>query len=191
MHHGRLIYRGQDAVRLAASATLEAVAAVLWDDAGAVRFRMPDTVTGDPFQGYEKTERVHDLSTVALEVPVIPPTFYCVGLNYAEHVRAAAAKLGIEANLPKQPDVGYRAVNALIAHDEPVVIPADASKVQYEGELVVVIGKRAKNLSQALQALQNALAAIDRYVEPHALILEHAEPPDPDNAHAQGAEHEP
>ena len=60
-----------------------------------------------------------------------------------------AAKQGIKANLPTQPDVGYRAVNALIAHDEPVVIPRDASKVQYEGELAVVIGKKAKGLSEA------------------------------------------
>jgi 2-keto-4-pentenoate hydratase/2-oxohepta-3-ene-1,7-dioic acid hydratase in catechol pathway len=106
-------------------------------------------VAGDPFAGYERTPRVVDLAAVKIEVPVIPPTFYCVGLNYAEHVQHAAAKLGIKADLPKRPDVGYRAANALVAHEEPVVIPRDASKVQYEGELVVVIGKRAKNLSEA------------------------------------------
>jgi len=66
-----------------------------------------------------------------------------------EVVRAAYAKLGIAADLPKQPDVGYRAVNALIAHGEPVVIPPDAKKVQYEGELAVVIGKRTKHVSEA------------------------------------------
>jgi 2-keto-4-pentenoate hydratase/2-oxohepta-3-ene-1,7-dioic acid hydratase in catechol pathway len=106
-------------------------------------------VSGDPFHGYEKTGRAHDLRTVKIEVPVIPPTFYCVGLNYAEHVRAGAARRGIAPDLPRQPDVGYRAVNALIAHEEPVVIPADAKQIQYEGELAVVIGKRAKHLSEA------------------------------------------
>jgi 2-keto-4-pentenoate hydratase/2-oxohepta-3-ene-1,7-dioic acid hydratase in catechol pathway len=106
-------------------------------------------VAGDPFAGYERTKVVRDLNSVKVEVPVIPPTFYCVGLNYAEHIREVAAKQGIKANLPEQPDVGYRAVNALIAHEEPVVIPRDATKVQYEGELVVVIGKKAKNLSEA------------------------------------------
>ena len=73
-----------------------------------------------------------------VEVPVIPPTFYCVGLNYAEHIREVAAKQGIKANLPTQPDVGYRAVNALIAHGEEIILPPDATAVQYEGELVVV-----------------------------------------------------
>ena len=106
-------------------------------------------VAGDPFQGYETTPRVHDLAAVKIEVPVIPPTFYCVGLNYAEHVLEAARKLGIAADLPKQPDVGYRAVNALIAHEDKVVIPEGARKVHYEGELAVVIGKRARHLSEA------------------------------------------
>jgi 2-keto-4-pentenoate hydratase/2-oxohepta-3-ene-1,7-dioic acid hydratase in catechol pathway len=106
-------------------------------------------VSGDPFIGYERTGATRELKSVKLEVPVVPPTFYCVGLNYAEHIREVAAKQGIKASLPEQPDVGYRAVNALIAHEEPVVIPRDASKVQYEGELVVVIGKKAKNLSEA------------------------------------------
>jgi 2-keto-4-pentenoate hydratase/2-oxohepta-3-ene-1,7-dioic acid hydratase in catechol pathway len=106
-------------------------------------------VAGGPFQGYEMTSRVHDLSAVKIEVPLIPPTFYCVGLNYAEHIRQVAVKLNIKADLPQQPDVGYRAVNALIAHGEPVVIPTDAQKVQYEGELAVVIGRRVKSLSQA------------------------------------------
>jgi 2-keto-4-pentenoate hydratase/2-oxohepta-3-ene-1,7-dioic acid hydratase in catechol pathway len=106
-------------------------------------------VTGDPLDGYEQTARMHALDAVKLEVPIIPRTFYCVGLNYAEHIVEAAAKLGIAADLPKQPDVGYRAINALIAHEAPVIIPADAAKVQYEGELAVVIGRRAKHLSQA------------------------------------------
>ncbi len=106
-------------------------------------------VSGDPFGGYERTARAHALGDVKIEVPVVPPTFYCVGLNYAAHIKEAAAKLGIPADLPKQPDVGYRAVNALVAHVEPVVIPADAGKVQYEGELAVVIGRRARNLSAA------------------------------------------
>jgi 2-keto-4-pentenoate hydratase/2-oxohepta-3-ene-1,7-dioic acid hydratase in catechol pathway len=106
-------------------------------------------VEGDPFAGWTATPRRHDLAAIRLEVPVIPPTFYCVGLNYAQHVRDAARALGARLELPTQPDVGYRAANALIAHGQAVVIPPGASKVQYEGELVVVIGKRAKHLETA------------------------------------------
>lgn len=106
-------------------------------------------VTGDPFDGYEATATTHALGDVRIELPVIPKTFYAVGFNYPEHVREIAAKQGVEPNLPKQPDVGYRANNSLIAHDETIVIPKVATdKVQYEGELVVVIGKEAKHLSE-------------------------------------------
>ena len=106
-------------------------------------------VAGDPFLGYEKLGQRHELGAIKFEVPVVPATFYCVGLNYEGHVRAMASKLGIVPDLPKQPDVGYRAVNALVAHEQPVLMPPDAKAVQYEGELVVVIGKRAKYLSEA------------------------------------------
>lgn len=107
-------------------------------------------VDGDPFGTFERTRRVHSLAVVRIEVPVVPPTFYCAGLNYTAHVIEQAQKYGAEPGIPQKPDIGYRAVNALVAHGEPVVIPRDATeKVQYEGELVVVIGKKAKHLSEA------------------------------------------
>ena len=49
-------------------------------------------VAGDPFGGYTRTTERLALEAVKIEVPVVPPTFYCVGLNYAEHVRSAAAQ---------------------------------------------------------------------------------------------------
>jgi 2-keto-4-pentenoate hydratase/2-oxohepta-3-ene-1,7-dioic acid hydratase in catechol pathway len=116
-------------------------------------------VSGDPFTAYERTPRRHPLAAVKIEVPVIPRTFYCAGLNYAAHVLEQAQKRGVAAELPTQPDIGYRANNALIAHGETVIIPRDASdKVQYEAELVVVIGKRAKHVSEA-----DALACVLGY----------------------------
>ncbi|MDP6548904.1 MAG: fumarylacetoacetate hydrolase family protein [Dehalococcoidia bacterium] len=106
-------------------------------------------VEGSPFDGYSRTSNSQPLSSVKLKVPVIPPTFYAAGINYPEHVTWAAQQVGTEPNLPKQADVGYRAANALIAHNEPIIIPKDATeKVQYEGELVAVIGKTCKNVSE-------------------------------------------
>jgi 2-keto-4-pentenoate hydratase/2-oxohepta-3-ene-1,7-dioic acid hydratase in catechol pathway len=107
-------------------------------------------VRGDPFVGYEKTGTKLPLRGVKLLVPVEPRTFYAAGLNYAEHVIEMAKKRGEEPKLPKAADIGYRANNALIADGEPIVIPADAGEeVQYEGELVAVIGKKAKHLSES------------------------------------------
>jgi len=104
-------------------------------------------VAGSPFADYAPTARTHALADLKIDVPVIPPTFYCVGLNYEAHIREAAAKVGTDPNLPSQPDVGYRAVNALIADGEEVVIPADARTVHYEGELCAVIGRETRDVS--------------------------------------------
>ncbi len=107
-------------------------------------------VAGSPFDDYTRTSSTHPLGSVKLLVPVIPPTFYAAGINYPEHVSWAAQMRGQEPNLPKKADVGYRAVNALIAHDEPIMVPKDATEeVQYEGELVAVIGKTCHNVSEA------------------------------------------
>src|SRR6478735_2009963 len=102
-------------------------------------------VRGSPFDSWERTATRLKLADVKLLIPVEPPTFYAAGLNYAQHVREAADKLGLKVELPTQADAGYRASNALIAHDEAIVIPKDATEqVQYEGELVAVIGRECK-----------------------------------------------
>jgi 2-keto-4-pentenoate hydratase/2-oxohepta-3-ene-1,7-dioic acid hydratase in catechol pathway len=116
-------------------------------------------VDGMPFADYRPSGRRLALGEVKRLIPVEPRVFYAVGLNYEKHVREAAELLGQTVNLPKQPDVGYRAQNALIADGETIVIPTDASeRVQYEGELVVVIGRRCKHLTTA-----NALDAVLGY----------------------------
>ncbi len=106
-------------------------------------------LAGGLFDPPERAGPVHDLAAVKLEVPLLPRTFYAAGLNYTEHVIEGARKRGETPAIPQKPDMGYRASNALVAHDEPVVIPSDATKVHYEGELVAVIGRTAKHLSEA------------------------------------------
>ena len=106
-------------------------------------------VAGSPFGRYRRSGTRLPLSSVKLLVPCVPPTFYAAGVNYMDHVIRMAALAGRQPEPPPKPDIAYRANNALIAHGEPIVIPRDASeRVQYEGELVVVIGKQAKHLSE-------------------------------------------
>jgi 2-keto-4-pentenoate hydratase/2-oxohepta-3-ene-1,7-dioic acid hydratase in catechol pathway len=110
-------------------------------------------VAGSPFEGYTRTSTSAPLAAVKLLVPVIPPTFYAAGVNYREHVTEMAHRRGVKPEFPPQADVGYRANNALVPTEEPIVIPKDATdQVQYEGELVAVIGKRCRRVSEA-QAL--------------------------------------
>jgi 2-keto-4-pentenoate hydratase/2-oxohepta-3-ene-1,7-dioic acid hydratase in catechol pathway len=116
-------------------------------------------VRGSPFEAWDRSTHRLKLDDVKLLVPVIPPTFYAAGMNYPEHVREVAEKIGQPPNLPARPEIGYRAANALIADGETIVIPADATEhVQYEGELVVVIGRKCKNLTR-----DNALSAVLGY----------------------------
>jgi 2-keto-4-pentenoate hydratase/2-oxohepta-3-ene-1,7-dioic acid hydratase in catechol pathway len=116
-------------------------------------------VRGSPFENWERTGQRLKLAGVKLLLPVMPATFYAAGMNYPEHVREVAEKVGQKPNLPVQADVGYRANNALIAQGETIVIPADATdQVQYEGELVAVIGRKCKNLTR-----ENALSAVLGY----------------------------
>ncbi|GIX46397.1 MAG: 2-keto-4-pentenoate hydratase [Candidatus Tectimicrobiota bacterium] len=117
---------------------------------GLVEGETVTAVVGSPFEGYTVTPTTYPLSAVKLRVPVIPPTFYAAGINYRQHLIEVARQRGEEPRFPTQADVGYRANNALIATDEPIIIPRDASdEVQYEGELVVVIGKKCRRVSEA------------------------------------------
>ena len=80
----------------------------------------------------------------------MPANFYCAGLNYAAHIEWANKRAGLNRKPPDKADVGYRSPNALIASGETIVIPADSpGPVQFEGELVAVIGKPARDLSEA------------------------------------------
>ena len=106
-------------------------------------------VDGAPFDKPSRTGVTVALGAARLLPPVIPPTFYAAGINYEQHVRNAAAR-GLPVQVPKQADIGYRAVNALVGDGASIVIPSDSSgKIQFEGELVVVIGREAKHLSKS------------------------------------------
>ncbi|MSQ69792.1 MAG: DUF2437 domain-containing protein [Betaproteobacteria bacterium] len=114
-------------------------------------------VDGSPFGDHVRTSNKLPLSAVKLLVPVIPGTFYCAGVNYRDHVRKFAELAGEQPKYPPKADIGYRANNALIAHEENIVKPRDAGELfQYEGELVAVFGKQAKHVSKE-QALDCVL----------------------------------
>ncbi len=79
--------------------------------------------------------------SVRLLAPATPSKVIAVGLNYQTHLgeRSAATYPGLFAKLP----------TSIIAHEEPVILPPDATNAHYEGEMVIVIGTRASNVSVA------------------------------------------
>ena len=92
------------------------------------------------------------------QLPIdLPQKIICVGLNYTDH--AAEASL----QLPERPLLFAKWPNTLIGPREPIVLPSITSKVDYEGELAVVIGRRASRLSvdDALEVVAGYLCAND------------------------------
>jgi 2-keto-4-pentenoate hydratase/2-oxohepta-3-ene-1,7-dioic acid hydratase in catechol pathway len=75
-----------------------------------------------------------------------PPKIVCLGLNYRDH----AAESG--APVPKDPVLFSKYATALIGPDEAIVLPPVSNEVDYEAELVIVVGKRGRNLSAAAAA---------------------------------------
>lgn len=107
-------------------------------------------VGSPPFEETPKrVGRCCSLAEAKLLVPVVPQNFYAAGLNYRAHVEWAATKKGLKVSVPAEADIGYRSVNALVPSGADIVIPRDSTgPVEFEGELVAVVGRRAKNLSE-------------------------------------------
>ena len=81
-----------------------------------------------------------DRRNVRLLAPVAPSKILCIGRNY----RAHAAELGHE--VPKEPLVFFKPPTSVIAHGGTVRLPKESQRVDYEGEVALVFGKRARRV---------------------------------------------
>ena len=81
------------------------------------------------------------LSEAELLAPVTPSKIICVGRNYRDH----AKELGNE--VPAEPLLFFKPPSSLLAHNGTVVMPPESERVDFEGELAIVIGKRATKLT--------------------------------------------
>ncbi|MBI5085394.1 MAG: fumarylacetoacetate hydrolase family protein [Acidobacteria bacterium] len=79
------------------------------------------------------------LSSVKLLYPVNPSKVLAVGRNYKSHIGTAVPS--------PHPDIFYKPVSCLIPTGENIVIPSDSKNTHYEGELVLIIGKKASNVT--------------------------------------------
>jgi 2-keto-4-pentenoate hydratase/2-oxohepta-3-ene-1,7-dioic acid hydratase in catechol pathway len=102
-------------------------------------------LAGDPmFTGYEPTGQRIPLADAALLAPVIPRSkVVCVGKNYHDH----AAEMGGVA--PEEPLLFLKPNTSVIGPGDSIVRPSLSQQTEYEGELAVVIGKIAKNVTAA------------------------------------------
>ncbi len=83
----------------------------------------------------------HDPALVRLLAPVPDPQkIICIGLNYRDH----AAESGVPA--PEEPILFSKYPTALIGHGEMIILPSVSQQVDYEAELVVVIGRSGRHI---------------------------------------------
>jgi 2-keto-4-pentenoate hydratase/2-oxohepta-3-ene-1,7-dioic acid hydratase in catechol pathway len=86
----------------------------------------------------------HPLAGLKFALPVARPgKIVCLGLNYLDHVKEGPQR----DNIPKFQSIFFRVLTSLAPHLQPLMRPKTSIQFDYEGELIVVIGKHAKHLT--------------------------------------------
>lgn len=83
-----------------------------------------------------------------------PGKIICLGLNYLDHVKEGPSR----DNIPKFPTIFFRCQTSMVPHEQPIIRPLISETLDYEAEMVVVIGKYAKHLT-----MDNAYSCIAGY----------------------------
>ncbi len=98
---------------------------------------------GDPFDGLVRTPRAVSAASVSLLAPVCPPNIICLGLNYKKHADETGG------TYPPVPLMFLKATTSVCGPNDPIVLPdAFQDGIDFEAELVIVIGKRVKNITE-------------------------------------------
>lgn len=97
-------------------------------------------IEGSIFGEYRRQEAITPLADVKLLSPCLPSKIVCVGRNYVEHAR----ELGND--VPKIPLIFLKPPSSIINPGDPIILPPQSQQVEHEAELVVVMGKRGRNI---------------------------------------------
>src|SRR2546423_10070397 len=100
-------------------------------------------ISAAPWMKWAESSHSWRLAEVRLVAPVEPSKIVCIGRNYAAH----AAELGNE--VPKEPLMFLKPSSAIIGPEEPVVLTRYSNRVDHEGELAIVMGRRCSHLSDS------------------------------------------
>src|SRR5207253_10924038 len=100
-------------------------------------------ISAPPWEPWSRGSRSARLAEVRLLAPVEPSKIVCIGRNYAAH----AAEMGNE--VPKEPLMFLKPPSSIIGPEEAIVLPKYSQRVEHEGELALVIGRRCSQLGDA------------------------------------------
>ena len=96
---------------------------------------------GDPFTEWRAGDRTWPLDRVRLLAPVVPGKIVAVGKNYRDHI----SEMGMPA--PPDPVIFLKPPSSVIGPDDPIVLTPSSQRVDYEGELAVIIGRTCSQLA--------------------------------------------
>jgi 4-hydroxyphenylacetate degradation bifunctional isomerase/decarboxylase decarboxylase subunit len=88
----------------------------------------------------EAAGRSFNLGEVKLLPPTTPSKVVCVGLNYTDHARELAM------DIPEEPIIFLKPPTTVIGHGDRIIYPSQSTRVDYEAELAVVIGKKCRHV---------------------------------------------
>jgi 2-keto-4-pentenoate hydratase/2-oxohepta-3-ene-1,7-dioic acid hydratase in catechol pathway len=112
---------------------------------GVVTDNVVYAASGDPFAGgLTRGDAVGPLTSVLLLAPVVPGKIVCVGLNYAAHV----TENDPTRQVPEEPVLFMKPPSAVIGPGAAIEIAHPGNRTDYEAELAVVIGKRARDVEE-------------------------------------------
>jgi 2-keto-4-pentenoate hydratase/2-oxohepta-3-ene-1,7-dioic acid hydratase in catechol pathway len=108
--------------------------------AGTIEKGVVWEISGALWRSRERTGRQWPLDEIKFLPPSSPSKIVCVGRNYLDH----AKELGND--VPKEPLIFLKPPSAVIAPEEPIVLPRISERVDFEGELAVIIGRNCFHL---------------------------------------------
>jgi 2-keto-4-pentenoate hydratase/2-oxohepta-3-ene-1,7-dioic acid hydratase in catechol pathway len=118
---------------------------------GTVNGDSVQEISAAPWSEWSATGQSFALTAVRLTAPVTPTKIVCVGRNYAAH----AAELG--NNVPKEPLIFLKPPTSIVGPSEAIVLTKYSQRVEHEGELGLVIGRRCSHLNDREDALSYVL----------------------------------
>ncbi len=109
---------------------------------GILNSQSIQAIEGKPFRAIKPADRRYQLSDVRLLSPCLPSKIVALGLNYRSHAEE------VKSPLPENPLIFIKPSTAVIGPEENIVYPPSSTRVDYEGELGVVIKKPAWSVSK-------------------------------------------
>ena len=129
------------------STAADSVEGVRW---GVIEDGQYRQITGSPLGQWIPSDRLYSPESVRLLPPCSPSKIVCIGRNYAEHARE------LSNPLPSEPLLFLKPPSALIASGDAILYPPQSERVDYEGELGIVMGRRCSQVADPALALEHA-----------------------------------